>query len=327
MNSVKTEKPEGFQYSKEHKTGSELMHYHKHIEIIHAFSKTQLKIENDHGIYDLASGSYAVIIDSEMHRLENPFDGALVESISFPVSFITLSGESFVRRSFIIPREALKSRGTAQALLDSLFLMLQERSDINDTCSGLVKSLCSAVYTLLIDMYDNRLIRSSRSTQSTFVHEGKHKNISFETLQKFDSMLDYVNNNYCDTGINLTVLSEYSRINKTFLSTLFPIITGSNFTRYLHRLRIEHAIELMYGFNKNISEIAYSCGFETIRSFNNVFKSVMGITPTDFISTVKKKGNSGINTSIDAVGSKIFDLKWFTSHEESVRLSFDKSNN
>jgi len=132
-------------------------------------------------------------------------------------------------------------------------------------------------------MYDNRLIRCSNSTQSTFVHEGKHKNISFETLEKFNNVIDYINSNYCDSNISLSVLSKYSGINKTFLSSLFPIITGSNFTQYLHRLRIERAIEHIYGFNKNISEIAYSCGFETIRSFNNVFKSVMGTTPKGFI--------------------------------------------
>ena len=331
MNSAKAEKQDGFQYSNEHKFGNEPMHYHKHIEIIHAFNKTQLRVENENGIYDLTGGSYAVIIDSEMHRLENPYNGVLIESISFPVSFITLSGESFVRRSFIIPSEAFVSRGTAKALLNSLFYMLQERANINDTSSGLVKSLCSSVYTLLIDMYDNRLIRSSGSTQSTFVYEGKHKNISYETLEKFNNVVDYISSNYCNSDINLSVLSKYSGINKTFLSSLFPTITGSNFTQYLHRLRIERAMEYMYGFNKNISEIAFSCGFETIRSFNNVFKSVMGITPTEFIKTVKNNGNSGIHTEIDANDNKIFDFKWFTNHEESgsnsIRLIFNKNDN
>ncbi|WP_350292581.1 helix-turn-helix transcriptional regulator [uncultured Croceitalea sp.] len=60
---------------------------------------------------------------------------------------------------------------------------------------------------------------------------------------------------------------------------------GLNFSSLINSLRIEHAKELLKSFNKtekSISEIMYDCGFVSKSSFNTIFKSKTGVTPSQF---------------------------------------------
>ena len=56
---------------------------------------------------------------------------------------------------------------------------------------------------------------------------------------------------------------------------------GMTFTKYLNIIKISGALQMLKQGNMSISEIADSCGFNTIRNFNRVFKAFTGYSPTD----------------------------------------------
>lgn len=62
----------------------------------------------------------------------------------------------------------------------------------------------------------------------------------------------------------------------------FRKLTGTTFTEYVSRLRIEKAKDLLLNQNLRISEIAYEVGFQSLTHFNRVFKNVVGESPTDY---------------------------------------------
>ena len=54
------------------------------------------------------------------------------------------------------------------------------------------------------------------------------------------------------------------------------------FGKFLNNMRIEKAMTLLSASDKTVTEIAYECGFGSLRSFNRVFMAFAGKTPTAF---------------------------------------------
>ncbi|PCJ67489.1 MAG: AraC family transcriptional regulator [Bacteroidetes bacterium] len=52
--------------------------------------------------------------------------------------------------------------------------------------------------------------------------------------------------------------------------------------KYIDSKKIEKAIQLLSNPENRVSDIAYDCGFETVKSFNRNFKSKTGISPTEY---------------------------------------------
>lgn len=68
-------------------------------------------------------------------------------------------------------------------------------------------------------------------------------------------------------------------------SRLFSRLAGMPFLQYVHTLRVEEAIRLLQKTELPVIDIALSCGFNTVRSFNRVFRAVTGSAPTSLRET------------------------------------------
>ena len=73
-----------------------------------------------------------------------------------------------------------------------------------------------------------------------------------------------------------------------YFCKLFKKATGLQFTKYLARVRIEKAKNLLLNPNLRISEIAYACGFQSLTHFNRVFKKIVGQSPTEYRKQLPK---------------------------------------
>lgn len=69
-----------------------------------------------------------------------------------------------------------------------------------------------------------------------------------------------------------------------YFSRLFHQLFNMNFRQYLNLYRIDRACALLRVPQKDISDIALECGFQTLRSFNRAFKAVTGQTPSQYCS-------------------------------------------
>jgi AraC-like DNA-binding protein len=67
-----------------------------------------------------------------------------------------------------------------------------------------------------------------------------------------------------------------------YFCKLFRKVTGTTFTEFVSRTRIERAKNLLLNPNLRVSEIAYEVGFQSLTHFNRVFKKVVGESPTEF---------------------------------------------
>src|SRR5262249_40928632 len=67
-----------------------------------------------------------------------------------------------------------------------------------------------------------------------------------------------------------------------YFCKLFRKVTGTAFTEFVSRTRVEKARDLLLNPNLRISEIAYEVGFQSLTHFNRVFKKITGESPTDY---------------------------------------------
>ena len=95
------------------------------------------------------------------------------------------------------------------------------------------------------------------------------------------SVLTYCSENYTEP-ITLDSLSAELHLNKYYVSHIFKERMNIGFTDFVNNLRVEHACNLLEE-GANITDIAFSSGFSSIRTFNRVFLQNMGMTPRDYM--------------------------------------------
>lgn len=84
--------------------------------------------------------------------------------------------------------------------------------------------------------------------------------------------------------ISLTRMAADLNYDRFYLSHLFNQVFQMNFRQYVNSCRIAHAKQLMMETNASITGIAGECGYQSIRTFNNAFFALSGVSPSAYRS-------------------------------------------
>lgn len=103
-------------------------------------------------------------------------------------------------------------------------------------------------------------------------------------------IIKYTENNFNDSELNLKTLSQKLGYNSKYISRIFKNKTGINFSTYITNVRIQNAVFLIEQGVTAIKNIAILSGYKEPLYFSNVFKTVMGVSPREYIS--KNKADS-----------------------------------
>lgn len=104
----------------------------------------------------------------------------------------------------------------------------------------------------------------------------------------FDRIIDYINQNFRE-NINTTIVAKELFISRSYATVIFKKYSQKKINEYIGELRINYANTLLKQ-GKDITAVATESGFACLRTFNNVYKRVMGITPTQYIERKITKG-------------------------------------
>lgn len=97
-------------------------------------------------------------------------------------------------------------------------------------------------------------------------------------VERLKQLLSDIDERYC--YYDLQTAAEFMCMNPAYLSRLFHRQVGMPFSQYLNRVKCEKAVAILQGgADVAITELASRCGFETVRQFNRIFKSLTGYTP------------------------------------------------
>jgi two-component system response regulator YesN len=117
---------------------------------------------------------------------------------------------------------------------------------------------------------------------------GRELNISkIDTPEFFSLIEEYIKNKLAEP-ISLQQSCVHFGISQTYMSRLFRKYTGLSFTNYLTRSRIEKAKQYLTGGRTLIKDAAALTGYKDQFCFSKVFKSLTGLSPSDFINAKKQ---------------------------------------
>ncbi|MBQ0070897.1 MAG: helix-turn-helix transcriptional regulator [Spirochaetales bacterium] len=111
---------------------------------------------------------------------------------------------------------------------------------------------------------------------------------SSETYQVYKKVLSYIQENYGNAMMNVSSIADSFDISIAYLSRIFKKYHGINISEYITNYRLDRAKELL-SEGRMVGEVVDECGFGSLRTFLRVFKSVEGITPGQYKSSVVKE--------------------------------------
>ena len=138
-------------------------------------------------------------------------------------------------------------------------------------------------------LYDLVCVIMSEVPKST-EHEGKNKLMQNQkVLKNLERIFRYVQENYTQS-ISLGSAAAILHYSPNYFANVWKRYTGVPFHKYLNAYRIGRATFLLNDTELSVSEIAGQSGYDSIKSFNRVFKTVTGMSPSDY----RKKRRTGI---------------------------------
>ena len=132
--------------------------------------------------------------------------------------------------------------------------------------------------------FDNSLIEAKGvlySICAQFAKTAKYADRPQKNENLLMNIFAFVESNYAG-DCSLDVLARATAYSSVYLSRYFKQYTGISYTDHVNRYRVNEAVYLINNTDKKFLEIAFECGFNSIRNFNRKFKEVTGTTPNEY---------------------------------------------
>ena len=159
-----------------------------------------------------------------------------------------------------------------QQVVRNIFEKMLTEYNINSPYSD--SKLKALLTYLIIFIIEHELFHDINGSQGKKIN----KNIN--------DVMRYIDSNYM-TDINVDNICKLFSFSSSHFSRLFKQNTGEAFSRYLSKVRLEHAIVLLSNTDKQIDQIAYECGFKSTSYFSYSFKKEFLVSPLKYRMQMK----------------------------------------
>lgn len=106
------------------------------------------------------------------------------------------------------------------------------------------------------------------------------------TMQR---VLNHILQNQTEPTLTLQNTADALSLSKTYLSALFKRETGTTFTTYVNRKRIDQGIFLLNTTDLQIQAIASECGIPDVNYFSKIFQKEKGMSPSEYKKLIHEK--------------------------------------
>ena len=103
-----------------------------------------------------------------------------------------------------------------------------------------------------------------------------------DVMRRMMNVTDYIKNNLTSDDLSQSAMAEMDGISRDYFSRIFKNVTGMNYNKWLNMIRLEKATELLAVKDLSLTEIAMLSGFQSIPSFNRVFREEKGMAPGEY---------------------------------------------
>lgn len=92
---------------------------------------------------------------------------------------------------------------------------------------------------------------------------------------------------HLEDRISLAAAAQIAGLEERYFSTYFRKKTGVCFTEWVAHARVERATDMMSAHDYTITWIAFTLGFQELRTFERTFKKCTGMTAQSFKRSVR----------------------------------------
>ena len=138
---------------------------------------------------------------------------------------------------------------------------------------------------LLITLKRNHL---ENSVSPSFVRSSARNNLP-------DEIASFMKRHICNT-LTISTICETFSVSRSALHTIFTAKYHCSPMAYFHKLKMDYAKELLRSEKMNCTEVAHYLSFSSLQYFSKQFKKATGMSPLEYISSVK-----GISHSLSCV--------------------------
>ncbi|QQO08106.1 AraC family transcriptional regulator [Breznakiella homolactica] len=235
-----------------------------------------------------ADDNYIVLSRGEMifHK-PNEFHMVIANGIVAPnlvvASFVCRNPamESFRDRIVILDEQCKKYMGQIVAeaknafsspLGDPYLKALEKRRDSKFGCEQLI-----SVYLQLL------LISIMRMDGAPAITSANRQHYNEEIYKKITVYLE----ENLDKNLSINHIATHFSLSKTSLKSLFRENNSLGVMEYLRNLRIERAKQMIREETMNFTRISETLGFSSIHYFSRVFRKNVGMSPSEYATSVK----------------------------------------
>ena len=240
-----------------------VMHWHKEIEIVHLLDGPCSFMAGEK-LYHCNAGDFVVFRGCEPHKFITPISRKM-QICKFNISLMYGLSKKFQYPKTVITSEEISR---TPGLNDELCRAFDKLGEVADKKGS---DLIADSYTVLLFCL----------LSENFPSDFESTVCDADAFIKLHSLFNYIDKNY-SKAITLQELGDMVNYSKSHVSFLFSKYSGMSYKEYLDRVRISHATSYIEKSEKTFAEISALCGFVSIRTFNNVFKRIMGCTPTEY---------------------------------------------
>ena len=251
------------------------VHWHSYGEfLLVGPGKTNIYMVNQK-TYEMAEGDFLLVWPMEMHAI---IDADRKESlvIQFSNAFINSLFDlqrimHFYRDLHVVcinahPELVAKLRALADRMKE---IWLAAGSDRELRCCMLLME-----FMLTLDAYREELAPE--------IGSGDPYSYTDSVMRRIIMVTDYIKNNLTADDLSQGAMAEKAGISKDYFSRIFRSVTGMNYSKWLNMIRLEKATELLADKKMTLTEIAMLSGFQSISSFNRVFRAEKGMSPGEY---------------------------------------------
>ncbi|MEG3310409.1 AraC family transcriptional regulator [Streptococcus sp. SS-4456] len=124
----------------------------------------------------------------------------------------------------------------------------------------------------LVQEFPNESLKESSTLAKNYVHHA----------------IKLIHSQY-NSPIKVNEIADHLALSRSYLYKIFKQETGYAIKDYILQIKMKRSCQLLEDPTRNITEIAYSVGYQDPLTFSSAFKNYFHMSPRDFRKTLKNK--------------------------------------
>lgn len=245
-------------------------HWHNALELVYA-EKNSCTVNLNNQEYKLSEKDILLVAPGDIHSFHAHSGEGAWYFVQFDFTKLFGFSEAVDYRAYQYKSELISSKDNKtvhEVLEEQLIKIIEEYKDRKFASDLLINARFLDITVIL--------------SRSLVKNHDRLRNISkTNELIKMDKVFEYLEQNY-QRQISLKEVAGAAGFSEYHFSRVFKKATEKNFHSYLNEFRVKKAERLLFE-DVTITQAAFASGFNSIVTFNRIFKQVKGCSPSEYI--------------------------------------------